>query len=336
MIKQFFMTIIHILLIPYYIVKMTIKGFKQQLSFFGRGFKTLSLFLSRGFYFYFAKFFTGLKKITRLEFLQKPINYFELRREEPSHIVLIIVWFLTLLFLFDSLYVDNNNMVKELPKEDITSKVAKEEVKKDTPKDNDLLSMDFNLYRMYGKYSLKDINITELKKKNPDTVAWIMVEGTSINYPIVQTDNNDYYLQRSFDRTYTYNGWTFMDFRNDSMLNDSNTIFYGHNLLNGTAFGSVRKIFDNAKKANKILVITADGEKHTYKVFSGYEIDPEIYYLQTNFDSLESYSSFLETIKNRSVLNISNEVSTDDKIITLSTCTDDNTGRKVIHAKLIS
>jgi sortase B len=118
-------------------------------------------------------------------------------------------------------------------------------------------------------------------------------------------------------------------------MNDQNTIFYGHNLLNGTAFGSIKKIFENPKN-NKIMVITSDQKKYTYQIFSGYTIDPETYYLQTNFNSPESYKSFLDTLSNRNTINIDNSVDVNDKIITLSTCTDDNNGRRVIHAKLIS
>ena len=328
---------INILLLPYYLVKLTIKGFIQQVSMGIKGFKTLSLFLSRGFYFYFEKLFTYLKKLTKFDFLQKPINYFRIRREEPSHIVLIIIWFLTLLFLYDSLYTDNNSLIQEIPTDEIVIKVAQETVEEpESTKENELLTTDFNLYRVFNKYSLKDIHIKDLQKRNSDTVAWIIVEGTTINYPIVQTENNDYYLSHSFDKSYTYNGWTFLDYRNDSNMKDQNTIFYGHNLLNGTAFGSIKNIFENPKSSNKIMIITSDQKKYTYQVFSGYTIEPELYYLQTNFNSSESYKSFLETLSNRNIIDIDNSVDVKDKIITLSTCTDDNTGRRVIHAKLIS
>ena len=334
-IKKIFKVILNIILLPYHIVCLTIKGFIQQVKYFIKGFSTLSLFLSRGFYFYHEKIFTFLKNKTHIRLFGKAANYFTIKREEPSHIVLIIVWFITLLFLADSFYNDNKALIEEIPMDDITSQVVKESVEKDeTP--SDILTTDFNLYRIYNKYSLKDVNINKLKEKNSDTVAWITVEGTNVNYPIVQTDNNDYYLSHSYDRAYTYNGWTFMDFRNNTMLEDKNTIFYGHNLLNGTAFGSLRNIFDNTRSEYKIVVITKNQKKHIYKVFSAYYIDPEIYYLQTNFDSTESYANFLETISSRNIVNVNNSVSVDDKIITLSTCTDDNKGRKVVHAKKVS
>ena len=320
-IKKILLAILFVLLIPYQIINLFIKGFK-----------TLSLFLSRGFYFYFEKFFALLKRIFNFELFDNMRLYFKRRQEDPSHIVLIIAWFLTLLYLFDTFYVDHSAFITKLPsiKEEIAVKDNK-----DNSNNNVLLSKELNLYRIYGKYGLKDINFDELKKSNVDTRAWIIVEGTNVNYPVVQSTTNDYYLTHSFDHSYTHNGWTFMDFRNDSLMNDRNTIFYGHNLLNGTAFGSLSNVFKTGSAA-KIMVLTTDNKMYTYQVFSGYEIDAEIYYLQTDFFGDDDYEEFINTIANRNILPISNQVEVEDKIITLSTCTDDNSGRKVLHAKLIN
>ena len=322
-IKKILMGILFILLIPYQIINLFIKGFK-----------TLSLFLSRGFYFYFEKFFELLKKITNVSFFQKVVDYFKRRQEQPSHIVLIIVWFLMFIYLFDSFYVDHSALVEKLPDEkDEVESVESTNKVDDTP----IMSKELNLYRIYGKYKLNEINIDQLKSANVDTRAWIMVEGTNINYPVVQSVSNDYYLNHSFDHSFTHNGWIFMDYRNDSLMNDRNTIIYGHNLFNGTAFGSIQNLFKKKQQSTiKIMIITSKQKKYTYQVFSGYEINPEIYYLQTNFYDDEEYQSFLKTLCKRNKLKVDNKVSVEDKIITLSTCTDDNKGRKVIHAKLIN
>ena len=309
-----------IIFIPVSIIKTFIKGFN-----------TLSLFLSRGFYFYLEKLFAFLAKIIPIKKLNSVVDYFKRRQEQPTHIVMIIVWFLCLLYLFDALHADSGNYVQRIFDGD--SKPGK--VVDKSKNDNLLLNKDLNLYRMFGKYQLSDINFAELKKSNPDTVAWIVVEGTNVNYPIVQTTDNDYYLNHSFDKSYSTGGWTFMDYRNDSQMGDKNTIFYGHNLLNKTAFGSLNKIFKSKQSNIKILVLTAAGKMYTYQVFSGYIIGPEIYYLQTNFYTDGEYQTFLDTLAGRNTIAANAQVSINDKIITLSTCTDDNKGRKVIHAKLI-
>ena len=71
-------------------------------------------------------------------------------------------------------------------------------------------------------------------------------------------------------------------------------------------------------------------------MFSVYTIDPEVYYLQNNFSDKESYIAFLNTLKSRSKFDFKLNLTSDDKIITLSTCTSDNQNRNVVHAKLIT
>ena len=305
------------------------------IKYFIKGFTVLSLFLSRGFYFYFEKVFSFLERVIPIHKIGNITQYFRRRKEQPSHIVMMIVWFLFLLYLFDTLHVDNNNYVQSIFEEsqEIKSDVVQKQDSGDSQ--NLLLNKELNLYRIYGKYQLSDISFEELKKANDQTVSWLVVEDTNINYPVVKAGDNDYYLNHSYDKSYSTGGWTFMDYRNDSHLNDKNTIFYGHNLLNRTSFGSLNKIFSSKKQEIKILVLTDDYKLYTYQVFSAYTVDPEIYYLQTNFYSDAEYQTFLDTLVSRNTIPAHAEVSVQDKIITLSTCTDDNKGRKVVHAKLI-
>lgn len=84
------------------------------------------------------------------------------------------------------------------------------------------------MYYSYVKMKLIDVNFNELKKINNDTVGWIKVEGTNINYPFVHTNNNDYYLNHSFDKSSNGAGWVFMDFRNNISNFSKNTILYAH------------------------------------------------------------------------------------------------------------
>lgn len=304
------------------------------IQFFVKGFRVLSLFLSRGFYYYFEKLFTFFEKIFPFRFNTFFVDYFKKRREQPSHIVMMIVWFLCLLYLFDTVHIDHNNYVQAMFDGSISKPVVVEEKVEDSSQ-SILFNKEMNLFRIYGKYQLEDIQFSELKKENSDSVAWISVEETNINYPVVQTKDNDYYLSHSFDKSYSTGGWTFMDYRNDNDMKDQNTIFYGHNLLNKTSFGSIDKIFKSNKKNIKIMVLTDDGVRHVYQVFSAYTIEPEVFYLQNNFVSDDDYKIFLDTISSRNTISVDPSVDITDSIITLSTCTDDNKGRKVVHAKLI-
>lgn len=128
-----------------------------------------------------------------------------------------------------------------------------------------------------------------------------------------------------------------MDYRNNPYMEDKNTVFYGHNLPNKTAFGSLENIFtkDWLDNSNKSIIILNGDKKYYYRVFSAYYTTPEVYYLQRDFNSLDEYKEFLKTIVSRNILDIDTEVTVSDQIITLSTCNDGSSGRKVVHAKLI-
>lgn len=96
-----------------------------------------------------------------------------------------------------------------------------------------------NDYWDYMNVPFMEVNFTELLKKNPDTVGWIKVDGTKVNYPIVQAEDNDYYLSHAFNKRSNAGGWVFADYRVDFKDFGRNTIIYGHNMNNKTMFGSI-------------------------------------------------------------------------------------------------
>ena len=183
---------------------------------------------------------------------------------------------------------------------------------------------------------LSEVSFTELRRTNSNTVVWLAVDGTNINYPIVKGSDNDYYLFHSFNRSYNKNGWVFMDYRNQPM-SDYNTIFYGHNLLNGTSLGTLGKIFTKSwyNNSNHKIIVMTDSSKYVYEVFACYYSKPVVDYLQVSFSGDNEFDGFIKNLKRKSRTNFNVNVSGKDRIITLSTCTDDNKGRKVVHAKLI-
>ena len=192
-------------------------------------------------------------------------------------------------------------------------------------------------YWYYISFPLINVDFNELKKKNSDTVAWINVNNTNINYPIVQTSDNDFYLDHSYDKSYNEAGWVFLDYRNDSSFSDKNTIIYAHSRLDKTMFGSLSKTlkpewYEN--KDNHIIRISNEKENSLWQIFSVYVIETESYYITTNFNSDEEYLTFLETMKSRSRYDFNANLSASDRIITLSTCYDDDR-KTVVHAKLI-
>ncbi len=322
-------------------IKKIIYFFKYILETIAMGFYYLCLIVSKGFFFYFYVLVSIFGFVFRFPFVQKLKDSIKRLQGSPLSFLSVTLVFLFGVFFYVYLYSSSDSLVRvsEGSSEDgIATNTVEvgggEEVGED---DGDGVYTDNNLYRKYGATKMSDINFNELKKVNPDVVAWLIVDSTNINYPIVQGGDNDYYLYHDINGVSKISGWTFMDYRNTKAMTDQNTIFYGHNLLNKTAFGSIANVFtDNwyQNSSHRIIVVTEE-RKYVYVVFSVYYIDPEVYYLQNNFSSEASFTSFIQTIKGRSLYNFGEEVSASDKIITLSTCTDDNKGRKVIHARLL-
>ncbi len=195
-----------------------------------------------------------------------------------------------------------------------------------------------NDYWDYIKMDLLNVNFDELIEKNSETVAWIQVNGTNINYPVVQTNNNDYYLNHAYDKTYNQAGWIFADYRNNMKNFGYNTIIYGHSRLDTTMFGSLKNILNSNwynDKNNHVIKVSTPEENTLWQIFSVYTINNETYYLSSHFNTTKEYENFLNTMKGRSLVDFSGEVNKDDKVLTLSTCKNNFGQRVVMHAKLI-
>ena len=316
------------------------KFFHYLLDCLETGFYTICLVLSNGFFFYFYIISLFFEKVFKLSIFKKGTNFFKNKQKDPVAFLMIVLVLFIGIFLHTYLYVDNTEIkyVDEEILKDVTDEEKSTVQEKTIESDKETYtSNEINLYRKFGKMNINSISFDELKSEYSNVVAWIMVDGTNVNYPIVQTTDNDFYLNHDITKQPKGSGWTFMDYRNSVNLDDSNTIFYGHNLLNKTAFGSLSNVFTDKwfQNSNHYIVVRTPNEKHVYQVFSCYYIDPEVYYLQTNFYNNNDYQVFLDTLKGRSNYNFGLDVTSSDKIITLSTCTDDNKGRKVIHAKMI-
>ncbi len=192
-------------------------------------------------------------------------------------------------------------------------------------------------YWDYIKMKLIDVDFTELKKKNPETVSWISVSGSNINYPVVQSTNNDFYLNHTFDRSYNEAGWVFADFRNRVDGTDKNMIFYAHGRIDGTMFGTLRNVLTNGwlSNQNNFTVRTSnEHENALWQVFSVYHIPTTSDYIQTSFLSDGEFQKFTKKLINRSAYDFHTNVDGADHILTLSTCYSE-TERVVLHAKLI-
>ena len=182
------------------------------------------------------------------------------------------------------------------------------------------------------------VDFNSLKEQNDETVAWIKVNNTNIEYPIVKTSNNSYYLTHSFDKSYNLAGWPFADYKNKFDGTDKNIVMYGHNRTDGSMFATLKGILSPEwynNEENRNIIFNTENENGIYEVFSVYQIENEEYYIQTEFKTEDKFEKFIETIKKRSVKDFGVEVTSKDSILTLSTCANNNKYRVVLHAKKV-
>ena len=224
--------------------------------------------------------------------------------------------------------IQQNNPIQEIEdnhQTEIIEPPTQEEITPDNP------------YWNYIKMNLIDADFTNLKNENNQTVGWIQVNGTNVNYPFVQGQDNDFYLTHSFDKSYNDAGWVFMDYRNNPKNFNKNTIIYAHSRLDSTMFGSLQNILKNSWRSNPdnhIIKLATEQELTLWQVFSVYHIPTTSDYLQIDFISDEQFLNFANMLKNRSSYNFNTQLSATDKILTLSTCFSE-TEKTVLHAKLI-
>ena len=189
--------------------------------------------------------------------------------------------------------------------------ISKEEIKEDNNINN-----DFN----------------NLLLENNEVVGWIKINGTNINYPVVKHKDNDFYLTHSFDKNTNEAGWIFMDYRNNHNNLDFNTIIYGHGRKDGSMFGSLFQTLNQEWIKNKEhLIINFITLNHNYlfQIFSIYNIKTTDDYININYDE-----ELVNKIKNRSIYQLDTDIIENDKILTLSTCYN-NEKKIVVHAKMI-
>lgn len=195
-----------------------------------------------------------------------------------------------------------------------------------------------NLYWKYLNTPMSSVNFDNLLIENNDTIGWIIVNNTNIDYPVVQTIDNDYYLNHAFNKSFNQAGWVYADFRNDFNNLSKNTVLYGHGRKDGVMFGSLRNTLNKdwyTNKDNQIIQFSTLKYNTMWQIFSIYKIPAESYYITTDFSSDSNYQTFLNTMVSRSIYNFNINVGSDDKILTLSTCYNDYGVRLVVHAKLV-
>ena len=181
------------------------------------------------------------------------------------------------------------------------------------------------------------IDFDALRKVNPDIVGWIYYEGTKINYPIVQGEDNDYYLRVAFENTWAINGTLFVDAITEKPFKQFNTIVYGHHMQDGTMFGDLKKLKDTeyCKEHPQLELITPEGKYHLrICAFLNQPADSQVYL--TNFQEEEGKQEYIDLIESIANYITSEKMTTDSKLVVLSTCAYEyQDARYMVIAKMI-
>jgi sortase B len=177
-----------------------------------------------------------------------------------------------------------------------------------------------------------------LLKINSDIIGWINIQDTVIDYPVLKTDNNEYYLTHDINHKESRNGAIFMDYRNKGDGTDRHTIIYGHNMRNNSMFKDLTKYKErDFFEQNNIIRFNTLFEEFEWEIFSVYVTDTNFYYIETDFHSDEKYMDFLNTIKGKSMFDKDIKLTKEDYLLTLSTCSYDfDDARFVVHARRLN
>ena len=245
------------------------------------------------------------------------------KRKKIINIILGIIALLIAYFSYEIVktLTDNKKIDKEIAKikeEVIIEEEPKEEEQPEEPEEQAevKLPMDFK----------------KLKSINSDTVAWLRVDNTNIDYPVVQTKNNTYYLNHSFYRTNNINGWIYENSENSSNFDDANTVIFGHNTNGYTMLSELKDIYNGILGTNINITVYLENNIINYKVFAIYLEKPE------NTGNISKYlnQDIIDYMKEKSKLKIDVDVKEGDQILTLSTCNNVTEDRLILHAKKIS
>lgn len=184
----------------------------------------------------------------------------------------------------------------------------------------------------------KRVDFAALKAVNPDIYAWISIEGTNIEYPLLRSETEDFYLDHNAEKKKSAYGALYTQKVNSDTFEDFNTVIYGHNMRNGSMFGSLKKYRNrNWFDSHREVVIYTPEKVLKYKVFAAYVYDDRHILYSYDFSDAEGRAAYLkEILSGQYGGNLAGDikVGTDDRIITLSTCYAEDDERYLVQAVL--
>ena len=233
------------------------------------------------------------------------------KRLKKSHKV--VIFLLTIILIFSIAYI-----VKHL------------EDKQDIQKESDLLnSIEIEQDEVADDTTQRMLQVRELQKENSDVVGWIEIEGTNINYPVLQGDDNSYYMNHNYKKEENTYGSVFLDKDYDWSIPSSNLLLYGHNLQDGSLFHDILNYKDESYyKEHPIIRFTTGKEDCEYEIIAAFysrvyyksETNVFRYYYFINAENEEEYNEFVNNAKEASIYDTGKTAEYGDQLLTLSTC----------------
>ena len=170
------------------------------------------------------------------------------------------------------------------------------------------------------------INNLKEQYNNNDIIGIITIDNTSINEPIAQTTDNDYYLNHTLDKEYDKYGSIYMDYRID-LNNSKKILIFGHNSsiydTDIVPFKELENYYnENYYQTHKYITLTLENEIRTYEIFSIYVETSDFTYMNLNFNTNEDWYRHIIKLKNKSLYNTSVDISQNDEILILQTCSN--------------
>lgn len=185
-------------------------------------------------------------------------------------------------------------------------------------------------------YTLKAVNFDALAEETDDAIGWIDIPSCDISYPIMQSDDNEYYLRHTYTGLYNVSGSIFLDSKmNPDFDAQKNTLIYGHNQNNGKMFSNLHRLEEEdfaMQKDNQLIVIYFPDQVKYYTIFS-VRVRPKTdsaYYMA--YKNIEQYQTYIDNALSQSNFDFDRNVTTDDQIISLVTCMDNTDYRLVVNA----
>ena len=241
---------------------------------------------------------------------------------------------LTLLIILSIIYIANYFLSKKqaiqesqlLDKIEIDENQLKE-VNETTEEAN--ITTQENIEETTNQETERILKVQKLQEENSDIVGWLEIEGTSINHPVLQGTDNEYYMTHNYKKQKSKNGSIFLTKDYDWSIPSSNFLIYGHNLNNGTMFQELLKYAkEEFYKEHSIIRFTTNKEDAEYEIISVfksrvyYKTEKNVfrYYFFVNAKSEAEYNEFVQNAKKASLYDIDKTAQFGDQLITLSTC----------------